>query len=87
MHHLLTIIKQEGYAAQKTICERYSPNYQFSFTPGRYIVLNSELLSSLLTKDPTCGVLEALREGCEAYDTRTLKPVDVVGADPLHVLI
>jgi hypothetical protein len=51
------------------------------------MVLNSELLTAQLVKDASCGVLEALRSGVEAFDTRTCKATDVVGADPLYVII
>jgi hypothetical protein len=47
MHHLLTLIKTDDTAV-KTLCERYAPNYQFSYVNGRYLVLNSELLSIYL---------------------------------------
>lgn len=45
MHNLLTLIKTEGTAAIKTICERYAPNFNFSPVNGRYLVLNSEILA------------------------------------------
>jgi hypothetical protein len=85
MHHLLTLIKSEGPTALKVICERYAPNYQFSVANGRYLVLNSELLAQTLKQD--LGVLIALRAGAEAYDTRTMEVVDIVGADPAHCII
>lgn len=46
MHHLLTLIKTDGATVYGTLCERYAPNYQFSYTSGRMIVLNSELLAT-----------------------------------------
>jgi len=87
MHHLLTLIKTEGASAIKVLCERYAPNYQFSIANGRYLILNSELLTELLKLDPTCGVLEALRSGVDAYDTRTLQAVELADADPAHCII
>jgi len=45
MHHLLTLIKTDGAAAIKILCERYAPNYNFSPVNGRFLVLNSEVLA------------------------------------------
>jgi hypothetical protein len=45
MHHLLTLIKTDGAAAIKTLCDRYAPNYSFTPVNGRFLVLNSELLA------------------------------------------
>jgi hypothetical protein len=84
MHHLLTLIKTDDTAV-KTLCERYAPNYQFSYVNGRYLVLNSELLSIYLQKDTS--VLGVLRSGIEAFDTRINQPVDITGADPLYCII
>ncbi len=45
LHNLLSLIKTEGQSAIKSICDRYAPNYKFSISSDRFIVLNSELLA------------------------------------------
>ena len=71
LNHLLTLIKADGAAGLKTLCERYAPNYNFSCVQGGTLVLNCDLLvKQLQAGDFAC--LTALRQsGCEAFDTRT----------------
>ncbi len=86
-HNLLSLIKTEGQSAIKSICDRYAPNYKFSISPDRFIVLNSELLAVELQKDQACKVIDCLRSGIEAYDTRTKLPCAAEGADPAFCII
>jgi hypothetical protein len=66
MQQLLSIINTDLEASLSIIAHRFAPDFELSFFPGRYFIVNSALLFKSLPSEPS--LVNILAEGIEAFD-------------------